>query len=307
MDNLVMKWGILGFSEGNGHPFSFSAIVNGYDREAFAQAGWPVILSYLEAQPRGQIGLPGIQITAAWGSCPDTTDRLCAACYIPAAMSDPEEMLGKVDAVIIARDDWECHAKLALPFLRAGLPVFIDKPLSLDEAEIAAFEPYLRRGQLLSGSGMRYAKELDELRQVAAGSFACRHINATVLNGLTHYGIHLLEAIAGLGFPPIQSVRRLAANHEAFHLTLKGGLTISLDCLGAVGKTFHLSFFGATEHRHFDLHDNFSAFRRLLEHFATMVRTGHPPFPPEETLHLMEVLRIGTRLRPGEEYIFPGK
>lgn len=31
----MKKIGILGVSEGNGHPYSFSAIINGYDDENF--------------------------------------------------------------------------------------------------------------------------------------------------------------------------------------------------------------------------------------------------------------------------------
>ena len=302
-----MKWGIIGFSPGNGHPFSFSAIVNGYDREALARADWPVILNYLEAQPREKIGLPGIEITTAWGSCPETTEKLCAACRIPRRVADPAEMLGLVDAVIIARDDWESHRPLAAPFLEAGRPVLLDKPLSLQEEDWAYFAPYLRSGKLLSGSGLRFARELDAFREVASGPFACRHINATVLNNLSHYGIHLLEAIAGLGFPRIHSIRRLPASHESFHLTLANGVTVSLDCLGAVGKTFHLSFFGEKGHEHFDLHDNFSAFRRLLKHFAHLAQTGEPPFDPEETLHLMQILRAGVHLQPGGEWICPSE
>ena len=29
----MIKLGIIGFSKNNGHPYSFSAIINGYDRE----------------------------------------------------------------------------------------------------------------------------------------------------------------------------------------------------------------------------------------------------------------------------------
>ncbi len=73
-------------------------------------------------------------------------------------------MLGNVDAVIIARDDHETHLELARPFLEAGLPVFVDKPLSLDLEALRFFRPYLEAGKLMSCSGMRYARELDELR-----------------------------------------------------------------------------------------------------------------------------------------------
>jgi hypothetical protein len=41
MGRVVTNVGILGLSEGNGHPFSFSAIINGYDDVGLTEGGWP--------------------------------------------------------------------------------------------------------------------------------------------------------------------------------------------------------------------------------------------------------------------------
>ena len=37
---MVIRVGIVGLSEGNGHPFSFSAIINGFSDVGMAAAGW---------------------------------------------------------------------------------------------------------------------------------------------------------------------------------------------------------------------------------------------------------------------------
>jgi hypothetical protein len=79
--------------------------------------------------------------------------------------------------------------------------------------------------------------------------------------------------------------------HEAWLIRLSDGTPLVLHCLGAVGKTFHLSIFGDRGHRHFDLHDNFSAFRRTLEQFFGMVRTARPPIDPDETLRIMNLIQ----------------
>ena len=44
--------GIIGLSANNGHPYSFSAILNGYDKIYFRQSGWDVILNYLEKEKK---------------------------------------------------------------------------------------------------------------------------------------------------------------------------------------------------------------------------------------------------------------
>jgi hypothetical protein len=297
----MIRVGIIGFSEGNGHPFSFSAIVNGYDETHFAEAGWPVILNYLKQQPADRFGFDGVRVTHAWTQDASLTRKLCAACRIDTVCELATDMLGAVDAVIIARDDWESHAELAMPFLRHGLAVFVDKPLSLNVQQLDVFLPYLRSGKLMSCSGLRYAAELDEMRSTEPDTGAIHLISGAVLNGLDKYGIHLLEAVASLGgrFACPVAVTRLPAAHDSFVVTLEGGLLFHLDCLGAVGKTFHLSFFGQTGHRHFDLHDNFSAFRRTLAEFFAMVKTGVPAIAPEQTLRLMRLITTAQTLKPG--------
>ena len=301
---MVIRTGIIGLSEGNGHPFSFSAIVNGYDDGAFGKAGWPVIHEYLKRQGAERFGIGEARITCAWTQDVEITKRLCAACRIETACASADEMLGMVDAVIVARDDWETHAAFAMPFLERGVAVFVDKPLSLADSELAQLEPYLRAGKLMSCSGLRYAVELDPLRvaQAQRDIGAPRLVSGAVLLGLERYGIHLIEAMASLGYPFSEPVRatRLDAPHDAFLIRLADGTPFLLDCLGAVAKTFHLSVFGDRGHRHFDLHDNFSAFRRTLEAFFGMVASGVPPIAPDETLRIMRLIAAARELRPGE-------
>jgi hypothetical protein len=299
----VIRAGIIGYSEGNGHPFSFSAIVNGYDDEKFAAAGWQVIHNYLRAQGPDRFGIAGVRITCAWTQDPQLTRTLCAACRIETACATLEELIGKVDAVIVARDDWQSHAQLAMPFLEAGLPVFVDKPLTLDDGELERFEPYLRGGQLMSCSGLRYAQELDAFRQPRSTwpIGTPKLVEASVLFGVEKYGIHLIEAVASLdpAWGRAAGVTRLDVPHDAWLITLSDGVPFVLHCLGSVGKTFHVSLYGDRGHCHFDLHDNFSAFRRTMERFFEQVKTGTPAIDPDETLAIMRLIQEARRGRHG--------
>ena len=63
---MVIRVGMIGLSEGNGHPFSMSAIINGYSDTGLAESGWPVIHEYVKrrhpsefdarARPRPPLG-----------------------------------------------------------------------------------------------------------------------------------------------------------------------------------------------------------------------------------------------------------
>jgi glycine/D-amino acid oxidase-like deaminating enzyme len=62
----VTRVGILGVSEGNGHPFSFSAIINGYDDAGLAASGWPGIYDYVRRRDASEFGIGELQVTHAW-------------------------------------------------------------------------------------------------------------------------------------------------------------------------------------------------------------------------------------------------
>jgi predicted dehydrogenase len=289
----VKSLGIIGLSEGNGHPFSYGSIINGYSHEGLADSGWPGIYAYVRRRHASEFGFERWKITHAWTQYPESTKKLCAACNIPNAATNYQDFLGNVDAVIIARDDFETHFQMAQPFLEAGLPVFIDKPLSLDLAELRLLKPYLENGQLMSCSGMRYARELDEPRADLAAYGRLKLIRGAIVLSWEKYGVHLLEAIfAMIAARPI-SVRMIQAEHASAVVRLDDGAVIQIDALGDSARTFHVEIFGSERNGAFDITDNFSMFRRMLWEFTESIRTGRPAIPPERTLEIMRVLIAG--------------
>ncbi len=297
MGSLVKSFGIIGLSEGNGHPFSYGSIINGYSPEGLADSGWPGIYEYVRRRHASEFGLDGWTITHAWTQYPKSTKNLCTACRIPHSVDDCREFLGKVDAVIIARDDYETHFQMAQPFLEAGLPVFVDKPLSLEISELRAFKPYLEKGQLMSCSGMRYSRELDELRADLAAYGRLKLIRGAIVLSWEKYGVHLLEAILAITPAHPVSVQMVLAEHVSAVVRLDDGVLIQIDALGECARTFHLELFGTQRTGAFDLTDNFSMFRRMLWEFAESIRTGRPAIPADRTLEVMRVLIAGRMAR----------
>jgi Oxidoreductase family, NAD-binding Rossmann fold len=293
MGSLVKSFGIIGLSEGNGHPFSYGSIINGFSQEGLAASGWPGIYEYVRRRHSSEFGLEGWRITHAWTQDPESTKKLCVACRVPHGVNDYTEFLGKVDAVIIARDDYETHLQMARPFLEAGLPVFVDKPLSLEVSELRVFKPYLEKGQLMSCSGMRYARELDEPRANLAAYGRLKLIRGAIVLSWEKYGVHLLEAIFAITRAHPVSVRMLPTEHASSAILMDDGVFIQIDALGECAKTFHIELFGTERTDAFDITDNFSMFRRTLWQFAESIRTGQPAIPPDRTLEIMRVLIAG--------------
>ena len=289
----MKSFGIIGVSEGNGHPFSYGSIINGYSPEGLAISGWPGIYEYVRRRHPSEFGLDGWTITHAWTQNPEVTKKLCAACRIPYGVVDYLDFLGRVAAGILARDDYENHFQMASPFLEAGLPVFIDKPLSLESSELRTLRRYLEKGQLMSCSGMRYARELDEPRANLSAYGRLKLIRGAIVLSWEKYGVHLLEAILAVTPARPLAVRMLSSEHASVVVHLDDGVLIQIDALGECARTFHVEFFGTQRTDAFDVTDNFSMFRRMLWEFAESIRTGQPAIPADRTLEIMRVLIAG--------------
>ena len=309
MPSEPVDLGVVGVTEGNGHPYSFSAIVNGYDPEGMAASGWGVIHDYLREKDPSEFGFEGASVTHAWTQDPAETERLRAAARIPNAVEDLAGMRGAVDAVLLLRDDYERHVEMALPFLEDGTPVFVDKPLALDPDEIDTLRPYLESGLLMSCSGFRYARELDGPRATLGDYGDLRLVRASVLNGWAKYGVHMLDAVFGVLDARPTAVRAVGADGDGdgdgdratVAVTTGDGPLVTIDALGDVPITFDVSLYGTERTSSHQLRDNFRAFRRTLWHFLETVRTDEPSLDPEATLDVLRVLVAGRRsLATGE-------
>jgi len=286
---MTLRLGVLGSSEGNGHPFSFSAIVNGYDGERMREAGWGVIADYLDPRDPVDLGLGDVTVSHAWCPSADEARELSRSTHIPNITSDPQAMIGAVDGVLIARDDWESHLELAMPFLEASTPVFVDKPLTLDPSQLRAFRPHLESGKLMSCSGFRFSPELDVLRSQLAQD------RPHVLTGIgpgdwSRYGVHLVEPLLTLASAPPVGVLTIDSDHDAAVVEFADGSVMLIDCLGSSAPGFVVNVSTGSRRYEIVLADRFTAFRRLLGRFVSMIETGEPPFEPDATCLVMQVL-----------------
>ena len=66
LNDKSIRIGILGMTEGNAHPFSWSAMINGYDHDEMCKWTnelYPTIPQYLAKQPKETFGIPGVKVT----------------------------------------------------------------------------------------------------------------------------------------------------------------------------------------------------------------------------------------------------
>jgi len=286
----AIKLGVIGINEGNGHPFSFSAIINGFDHEGMKNSGWDVIYNYLKIRHVSEFGFDNVRVTHVWTQDPGQTKKIAKASRIPNIVVDMKDMVDEVDGVLIAIDDYEKHYEMAKAFLEKGKYVFVDKPLSLEIAELKFFRKYLEEGKLMSCAGARYAKELDEVRGNIDSFGEMKLIRGTVLNSMEKYGIHMLDGIFGVTGFQVKSVYCFQAKHTSMMIKNTDNSLMYIDALGDTPKTLQIDFWSDKNRFHAEVNDNFSMFRRLLADFIKMMRTEKPAIDPELVINSMKVL-----------------
>ena len=301
-DPSNIRLAMIGMVDGNGHPYSWSAIINGdYNRDTLAESEYPAILNYLEPQPKEALGIDGATVTHLF--CDDMKDALhvAKAAKLANVVEKPEDVIGHVDAVVIATDKgWE-HLDRAKPFVEAGLPLFIDKPMTDQEDHLRQFVKWQREGKaILSTSAMRYAREYVALRDRMGEVGELRLISNTTPKSWERYGIHALEGVYPFLAPgEWRSVTNSGSETaNMVHIEHASGANVFLaaikDMYGGFG---YLNLHGTKGSLQTVTKDTFYSFKTQLVSFVDYLRTGELPFPFEETVELMKIIIAGIRSR----------
>lgn len=298
----MIKIGIIGLSEGNGHPYSFSSIINGYDDEYMSQSGWDNIYMYLKERDISDFGIQDSKITHVWTQNLEESRKIAKASKIDNVVEKYEEMINEIDAVIIARDDYQSHKIIAKPFLDGGKYVFIDKPLSLDIDDLIYFKPFINSGQLMSCSGIKYAPELDKIKRDLKDFGKIKLIRGTTVKSWEKYAIHMLDGIFSVVPFNVKSVQYNNSNHESFTLFNFDGSIIQIDALGSCELMLRIEFFSDTKYYKADTLNSFDAFRRTLWNFIDTIKNKETT-NSLLTLDLMKVLIAGNMSKASNKII----
>ncbi|MEA3403202.1 MAG: Gfo/Idh/MocA family oxidoreductase [Armatimonadota bacterium] len=295
-----IRLAMLGMVEGNGHPYSWSAIFNGYDEEVMAECPYPVIPEYLGKEPKETLQIEGARVTHIWTDDPADAEHVSRASLIPNVVDSPEDVIGEVDAAIIATDIGHEHVDRCRPFIEAGLPVFVDKPLVDNAEDLATFKQWRAGGaKIMSSSALRYSKEIMPYRISTNNLGSLRYITITMAKTWERYGIHALEAVYPIVGPGFLSVRNTGSEERNIvHLRHECGADVVIatitDLYGAFGV---LMICGTEDYDQLSSMDTFYAFKSQLQAFVEYLRSGELPFPFAETEELMRIIIAGIRSR----------
>jgi hypothetical protein len=292
-----LKIGIIGMSEGNGHPYSWSAIFNGYDKEIMKDCPFPAIPDYLAKQKFPEDGLSNLgKVTHIWTQDRVVSNHIAKASLIENVVIDMEEMIGEVDAVLLARDDAENHYQMALPFLKAGLPIFIDKPMALsvkEARELFAAQEY--DNQIFTCSSLRYANELKLTDAEKNRIGIIKHVEASVAKDWDTYAVHLIDPIISFLSERGQLEEIIPFVKNGMNMCLIGWENTSafLKVTGDIPCPVKIEYFGENGNIEKIFVDSYNCFKETLKQFIQIVNNPEKNIKSEETIEIMKILEKG--------------
>lgn len=301
IQNKKIKLAMLGMTDGNGHPYSWSIIINGrYNAEALAKCPYAAIIDYISKQPKNTLGIEDVEVSHVWTDNPEDAKLVAKVAEIENIVEDPKDVIGEVDAVLVATDIGSEHVERCRPFVEANVPIFVDKPLCDNFSDLKIFQQWIDEGKpIISSSAMRYCKEYEPYHQSTYELGDLRYINVTMAKSWEKYGIHALETLYPIVGPGFTSIQNLGdKNRNIVHLHHSKGIDINIanvfDMIGGFGL---VSLVGTKSGIQIKSNDTFYAFKKQLESYVHYLRTGAKPVPWEETKELMKLVAAGIKSR----------
>ena len=251
-------------------------------------------------QPTPEADLAGFRVVAAYApGSPDiesSTKRVSEYTEIVKKqgveiVETIDELVKRVDYILLESNDGRPHFEQALPVLKAGKPVFIDKPVagSLVEA-IMIFEAAKKLNcPVFSSSSLRFGKGLQELRRGDSGEITgCDAYSPCSLEA-THpdlfwYGIHGCETLFTVMGTGCESVSR--SQTKDFELVTGQWSDGRLGTFRGIRRG--ASGYGGTAFTAKGVKPlgEFGGYRPLVVEIVKFFKTGTPPVSAAETIEI---------------------
>jgi hypothetical protein len=202
-----------------------------------------------------------------------------------------QELIDKVDYVLLETNDGRLHLEQAIPVLKAGKRMFIDKPVaaSLSDA-IAIYEAADHyKVPVFSSSSLRYIAGLQDITNGSLGKVLGADTYSPATLEKTHpdlfwYGVHGVETLFTIMGTGCKTVSRISSDNfdkvtglwnDGRIGTFRGIRTGKSDYGGTVFGEKGISVLG-----------KYSGYNPLLLRITEFFSTGVPPLKPEETIEI---------------------
>lgn len=245
-----------------------------------------------------------VRVVTICGVQAERTQEVATGGNIPSIVGSPEEMLGNIDAAMVVHRHGDLHAANALPFLKKGMPVFVDKPIAikLDDAKAILAAAKASGSLVTSFSSLRYGPDTVALAEEAAAAGELRLGTITgpcdfgsEYGGPFFYGTHATEICIRLFGEDVTSVSAVGyGDNKIATLKFANGAVATLNLVNKAHYVFHGLVIGKNGYaaREISAH---GAYQEVMRLFLEMIRTGKRPLTDEQMLRPIRIVHAIAR------------
>ncbi len=196
---MKLKYGVIGLSSGNGHPYSWSIACNGYKKNKIKQIPFKRVRDYLPKYEIDLYKVEGAEVTHIWTQSKKTSQSIASICNIKNISKNLNELASSVDAILFLRDDILYREKYLNKLIKTGKPILVDKFLHFDQKKVEKLLSSQKfDGQLFSESPLIHNKNiiLNSNERNKIGKI--KIINASVPGSWVQYAIHIIQPVLNL-------------------------------------------------------------------------------------------------------------
>jgi len=255
---------------------------------------------------------PGVEVKYVWGETDEFAKRAMERGNIPNQVKDPQEMMGKIDALIVDHRHAKYHLDAARPFVKEGIPTFIDKPFCYRVAEGKEFLEMAREAgtPVTSYSSIAHSaatldikKQVEEMGDIHQVIRTGRVDLDSEYGGVFFYGVHSVQPLMVMFGENIERVRVTRnGSHGNASLGFTDGLFATLVFRN---KVYGWNTFVETDKEVKELKslveesDPAIAYTDMVE----MFRTGKEPRSHQSILNCVSVLEALEKSAENEKWV----
>ena len=203
-----------------------------------------------------------------------------------------EDLCKKVDGVLLESLDGRPHLKQATPVIKAGIPLFIDKPMAGNLADVIEIFRLAKENNVpcWSSSSLRFSPGVIDARgdPNLGGVLGCDAYGPCSLEehhpDLYWYGVHGVEILFTIMGPGCRTVSRTqTTDFELVVGVWEGGRIGTFRGLRKGKSDYGATVFGSKAVMPVG---EYAGYGPLIEEIVKFFKTGKPPVPAEETIEM---------------------
>lgn len=162
---------------------------------------------------------PDVEVKGIYSYDTEVTKKLNEEYSVP-VMDNYDSLVGQVDGIVVTARHGSNHYKYAKPYIEAGIPMFIDKPITSDTKEAKKFMAECKKYgvKVTGGSMLKHSDDVKEAKKIVEesktdeklsviGGLVCAPIALnSMYDGFWFYSQHLVETLGTVFGYDVKSV-----------------------------------------------------------------------------------------------------